>query len=90
MGLACAKVVAFDAVNLSEFCSTFKQQRFDKSLLPRNWGEKVADRPDEGVVQYGNVQKTPPHPAFTPNSFAATLSHNIVCKDANELGERGF
>ena len=49
----------------------------------------MADRPDEGVVQFGTIRKTPPHHALSPNSFAATRIHQTKCKHANELGERG-
>jgi hypothetical protein len=33
-------------------------------------GEKVADRPDEGVYGKMKYEKRPPHPALSPNSFA--------------------
>ncbi len=39
VGLGCAKVVEFEASDLSGFCSTFEQNRFDKFLLPEIGGE---------------------------------------------------
>ena len=88
VGLAIATVREFEAVDSSGFYSTFKQNWIDKSLLPRERGRRAA-RPDEGVVEYGSMRAKPPHPALSPNSFAATLPRNTTCKHANELGERG-
>jgi hypothetical protein len=37
-------------------------------------GEKVADRPDEGVFGNTMFEKKPPHPALSPNSFATNCN----------------
>jgi hypothetical protein len=40
------------------------------SPFSRALGEKMADRPDEGVAETCMFDKKPPHPALSPNSFA--------------------
>lgn len=62
---------------------------FEHAPSPLSSGEKVADRPDEGVVEPAIVRTKPPHHAVSPNSLAATLRHFTGCKHANELEEKG-
>ena len=53
---------------ISTRCEVFEVAQF--SPFSPGSGEKVADRPDEGVC--GNImfEKKPPHPALSPKSFA--------------------
>ena len=87
--LGCAKVVVFEPVDLSGFSSTFEQNRFAKFLLPRNRGRRWPTGRMRGSAGLTMCEQSPPHPALSPNSFAAKLHHYGVCRHANELGERG-
>ena len=53
---------------------------FEHAPSPLSSGEKVADRPDEGVVEPAIVRTKPPSP---------TLRHFTGCTHANELEEKG-
>ena len=55
----CAKVWEFEAVDLSGFYSTFKQDCFDKSLLPRNRGRRWPTGRMRGLTNMATCEKSP-------------------------------
>jgi len=51
------------------------------------FGEKVADRPDEGAFEDGGVLKRPPHPGPLPQFFANMLPFNATQHPQKTGGE---
>jgi hypothetical protein len=56
---------------------------------PPNSGEKVADRPDEGALVDGSVQKRPPHPTPLSIFFRVFEAFGLVGWDQRQLSRAG-